>query len=72
MAGPERDNASAAGGLVTLRYGWAAITQRPCWVAAEVGAVLRSRGWPGPVWPCGPGCLAAGPADRASELRGDL
>ena len=54
----ERDNASAAGGLVTLRYGWAAITQRPCWVASEVAAVLRSRGWSGPVRPCHPACPA--------------
>ncbi len=68
----ERDNASAVGGVVTLRYGWAAITQRPCWVAAQVGDVLRSRGWPGSVRPCGPGCLAVGAADQGSELRGDL
>ena len=67
-----RDNAAAAGGIVTLRYGWAAITQRPCWVAAQVGAVLRSRGWRGSVRPCGPGCLSVGAGNRGPELRGDL
>ena len=51
-----RDNAAAAGGLMTLRYGWADVTSRPCATAAEVGAVLRGRGWQGPVRRCGPGC----------------
>ena len=54
-----RDNAAAAGGIVTLRYGWAAITQHPCWVAVEVAAALRRRGWPGPLRPCRPGCPTA-------------
>ncbi len=51
-----RDNASASEGCVTLRYSWLDVTQRSCAVAAEVGSVLRSRGWTG--WPrrCGPGC----------------
>ena len=52
-----RDNAAAADGIITLRYGWSDITMRPCFVAAEVAAVLSGRGWPGPVRPCGPGCV---------------
>jgi hypothetical protein len=54
-----RDNAGVADGIVTLRYGWADVTGRPCEVAAQVAAVLRRRGWAGPVLACGPGCAAA-------------
>jgi hypothetical protein len=54
----ERDNAAAAEGLTILRYGWTDVTSRPCRTAAEVGAVLRSRGWAGAVRACGPQCLA--------------
>ncbi len=57
-----RDNAAAADGIVTLRYGWSDITERPCSVAAEVGAVLSRRGWPGPLRSCGPGCQVRRPA----------
>ena len=53
----QRDNAAMATGIITLRYGWADITQRPCAVAAQVAAVLRSRGWTGHERPCRPGCL---------------
>ena len=52
-----RDNAAAADGGVTLRYGWADVTAHPCRTAAEVARVLASRGWPGPARPCSPGCL---------------
>jgi very-short-patch-repair endonuclease len=51
-----RDNASAAEGGVTLRYGWADVTRRPCRTAAEVARVLASRGWPGAAKPCSAGC----------------
>ena len=51
-----RDNAAAADGIITLRYSWSDVTTRPCSVAAEVGAVLSQRGWPGPMRPCGPCC----------------
>ncbi len=51
-----RDNASAAGGQQTLRYGWADMTGRPCGVAAEVGAVLTGHGWDGRLRRCGPAC----------------
>lgn len=51
-----RDNAAIVDGLVTLRYSWTDITQRPCLVAAEVAAALRRRGWPGAPHSCGPTC----------------
>jgi hypothetical protein len=51
-----RDNAAAVDGVITLRYSWADIATRPCAVAAEVGAVLQSRGWPAPLRGCAPHC----------------
>jgi very-short-patch-repair endonuclease len=42
-----RDNAHAELNLITLRYGSADVRGRPCDVAAQVAAVLRSRGWTG-------------------------
>lgn len=51
-----RDNATAAGGQQTLRYGWTHVTQRPCATAAEVAGVLRNHGWQGDPKPCSPGC----------------
>jgi very-short-patch-repair endonuclease len=53
-----RDNAAAADGIITLRYGWADVARRPCEVAVQVSAVLRRRGWPGRPRPCGPSCPA--------------
>jgi hypothetical protein len=53
-----RDNVAAVDGLVTLRYGWGAVTEHPCETAREVAAVLARRGWPGPLRRCGPGCRA--------------
>ncbi len=53
-----RDNAGAADGIITLRYGWADVTGRPCEVAAQVAAVLRRRGWTGHARVCGAGCAA--------------
>jgi hypothetical protein len=52
-----RDNASAAEGIITLRYSWADITLRPCEVAAQIVAVLRQRGWTGVPRTCRPGCV---------------
>jgi hypothetical protein len=51
-----RDNAAAAARQQSLRYGWAAVTQRPCATAAEVAEVLRNHGWQGRQKPCSPGC----------------
>jgi len=50
-----RDNAVAADGGVTLRYGWLDVTARTCLTAAEVDRVLRRRGFAGGR-PCSPGC----------------
>jgi hypothetical protein len=51
-----RDNAAAADGQQTLRYGWADVTRQPCVTAGEVARVLRRRGWSGRPRPCSPGC----------------
>jgi hypothetical protein len=51
-----RDNAAAAEGVITLRYGWADVTEAACETAREVGTTLAGRGWRGTVRRCGPGC----------------
>jgi hypothetical protein len=51
----ERDNAAAADGLTTLRYGTVQLVTAPCRVAAEVAKVLTSRGYVG-ARPCSPDC----------------
>jgi len=51
-----RDNAAAAEGKQSLRYGWTHVTQQPCATAAEVARVLRLHGWEGQPRPCSPGC----------------
>src|SRR5215469_30834 len=50
-----RDNAVAAGGGVTLRYGWLDVVVQACQTAAEVDRALRRRGCAGGR-PCSPGC----------------
>jgi very-short-patch-repair endonuclease len=52
-----RDNASAVEGLVTLRYGWAEVADRPCQTAAQIAAVLRHRGWTAQPTPCSRSCV---------------
>jgi hypothetical protein len=51
-----RDNFMAGIGLVTLRYSWADIADHGCEVAAEIGRVLRRRGWNGSPSRCGTSC----------------
>ena len=51
-----RDNAAAADGIFTLRYGWADVTERPCETAREIATVLARGGWPGTLRRCGPEC----------------
>jgi very-short-patch-repair endonuclease len=51
-----RDNASAAEGMITLRYGWSDVAEHPCQTAAQIAAVLARRGWPGRPTPCGRSC----------------
>ncbi len=53
-----RDNAAAADGLITLRYGYRDIRMTPCLVAVQIGQVLRVRGWTGTPRACSPCCPA--------------
>lgn len=53
-----RDNSLARLGITTLRYSWPDVTDRSCWVAAEVATVLAERGWPGQLRRCAPDCRA--------------
>jgi len=55
-----RTNAITARGITTLRYGWIDVDRRSCLTAAQIGAVLRSRGWPGPLTPCRKSCPVGG------------
>jgi len=48
----ERDNGGLLDGEVTLRYGWADVTGRPCQVAGEVARLLTLRGWVGVMTRC--------------------
>jgi very-short-patch-repair endonuclease len=52
----QRDNASAADGILTLRYGWADVTRWPCRTAGQIATALQFRGWTGTPTPCGPRC----------------
>jgi very-short-patch-repair endonuclease len=55
-----RDNANAARGIVTLRFGCIDLDDHRCETAAAVATVLRLRGWTGMPHPCSrPGCCAA-------------
>ena len=55
-ADSRRDNAHARLGIVTVRYNWADVTQRPCFVAAQVADLLQARGMAFVPRPCGPQC----------------
>jgi hypothetical protein len=52
-----RDNAAAADGWVSLRYGWADVHDRACQTSAQVGTVLARQGWTGTMRRCGPACI---------------
>jgi hypothetical protein len=56
-----RDNTSATKGLITLRYTYADVMERPCEVADEVARALTSRGWNGRAWRCGDSCAPGVP-----------
>ena len=56
----QRDNAPAADGILTLRYGWADVTRWPCRTAEQIATALRLRGWTGVPTPCGPNCPLGG------------
>ncbi|HEY1616493.1 MAG TPA: hypothetical protein VGG25_02685 [Streptosporangiaceae bacterium] len=59
-----RDNAAAADGVTTLRFGWLDVTQSPCLVAAQVAQVLGLRGYSGGR-SCSPACPVTAQARRA-------
>jgi hypothetical protein len=54
-----RDNLNGRSGIVTLRFNWVDVTQRPCAVADDVIDALQRRGWPGQPTRCGPKCMIA-------------
>jgi hypothetical protein len=51
-----RDNANAAAGIITMRYGWAEVIGRPCETANELGVVFQRFGWDGAPRRCQPTC----------------
>jgi very-short-patch-repair endonuclease len=54
----QRDLDAAEAGELTVRLGWAQVTQRPCETARQLAVILRARGWAGSLRPCGPDCGA--------------
>jgi hypothetical protein len=61
----QRDNAAAADGILTLRYSWFDVTERPCQVAAQVAQVLRLRGYT-----LAQGCSPACPVTAVNRTSG--
>jgi hypothetical protein len=55
-----RTNAITEQGVTTLRYGWIDVDRKACQTAAQIGVVLRARGWPGPLLRCGSSCPVEG------------
>lgn len=51
-----RDNAAAAEGEQSLRYGWQDVRWNSCDTAMEIFRVLRKRGWKGTPTSCSSGC----------------
>jgi hypothetical protein len=54
-----RDNAAAAHGMQSLRYGWKNVSKEACATAAEVASVLQLRGWEECPRPCSRSCVIA-------------
>jgi hypothetical protein len=65
-----RDNSSAVKGLITLRYTYADVMERPCEVADEILRTLRGRGYTGPAHRCGASCALGAPSVLASPPDG--
>ena len=65
-----RDNANAADGWVTLRYGWIEVSEHSCEVAAQLALTLRRRGWPGTLRRCSASCRIPPSTLPASPLPG--
>jgi hypothetical protein len=66
----DRDNAAAAGGQQSLRYGWTHVRWHPCATALQVATVLKVHGWDGWPRPCSPGCLVERALARLSVRTG--
>jgi hypothetical protein len=54
-----RDNANTVNGIVTLRFGFLDLSDRPCDTAIAVATLLRRRGWTGYPRACHPNCPCA-------------
>ena len=54
----KRDNRHTVGGRTTLRYGSADVRGEACEVGSQVGELLLTKGWPGPLLQC-PRCTRA-------------
>lgn len=67
-----RDNAAAADGWVSLRYGWADVHERPCQTSLQVGMVLARQGWAGTMRPCGQACRLLVSSDPAARPQGQF
>jgi Transcriptional regulator, AbiEi antitoxin/Protein of unknown function (DUF559) len=65
-----RDNSSAVEGLITLRYTYADVMERPCEVADEIARTLRGRGYTGVAHRCGAACAPGAPTVLASPPDG--
>jgi hypothetical protein len=55
-----RDRKAAVTGRLTVRCHWPDLVPTGCELAADLGAILVSRGWAGEVAACGDACAAAG------------
>ena len=55
----ERDNALAAIGILTVRYGWTDVTTRACLLAAQVAQLLQLRSTAVSLRRCGPTCAVS-------------
>lgn len=65
-----RDNNSAVEGLITLRYTYADVIDRPCEVADEIARTLRGRGYAGAAHRCGASCSPGEPTVLVSPPAG--
>jgi Transcriptional regulator, AbiEi antitoxin/Protein of unknown function (DUF559) len=63
-----RDNVSAMKGLITLRYTYADVMERPCEVADEIARTLSRRGYTAGARRCGPSCALGEPAVLAETV----
>ena len=55
-----RDRKAATTGRITVRCHWPDLVPTGCELAADLSAILKTRGWPGPALPCGRSCLVRG------------